>query len=64
MKYQRIRKEAGKPRWDWVAPEPNTALINQVKALAEARIGDAYRITENKRVTNKLMQLKRTLSHN
>lgn len=39
-------KEAGKPRWDWVAPEPNTALINQVKALAEARIGDAYRITE------------------
>lgn len=39
-------KEAGKPRWNWVAPEPNTALINQVKALAEARIGDAYRITE------------------
>lgn len=39
-------KEAGKPRWDWVAPEPNTDLINKVKALAEARIGDAYRITE------------------
>ncbi|MDU8923558.1 polyribonucleotide nucleotidyltransferase [Pasteurellaceae bacterium LIM206] len=38
--------EAGKPRWDWVAPEPNTALINKVKALAESRIGDAYRITE------------------
>ncbi len=39
-------KEAGKPRWDWVAPEPNTDLINKVKALAETRIGDAYRITE------------------
>ena len=39
-------KEAGKPRWDWVAPQPNTDLINKVKALAEARIGDAYRITE------------------
>ena len=39
-------KEAGKPRWDWIAPEPNTDLINKVKALAEARIGDAYRITE------------------
>ena len=39
-------KEAGKPRWDWVAPEPNTDLINKVKALAEARIGDPYRITE------------------
>ncbi|WP_288319958.1 polyribonucleotide nucleotidyltransferase [uncultured Haemophilus sp.] len=39
-------KEAGKPRWDWVAPEPNTDLINKVKELAESRIGDAYRITE------------------
>ncbi|MBN6710960.1 polyribonucleotide nucleotidyltransferase [Haemophilus haemoglobinophilus] len=38
--------EAGKPRWDWVAPEPNTALIEKVKALAEARLGEAYRITE------------------
>ncbi|KAE9540324.1 polyribonucleotide nucleotidyltransferase [Ursidibacter maritimus] len=39
-------KEAGKPRWDWVAPEPNTDLINKVKALAETRIGEAYRIVE------------------
>ncbi|ABR75407.1 polyribonucleotide nucleotidyltransferase [Actinobacillus succinogenes] len=39
-------KEAGKPRWDWVAPEPDTALINQVKVIAESRLGDAYRITE------------------
>ena len=38
--------EAGKPRWNWVAPEPNTDLINKVKAIAEARLGDAYRITE------------------
>ncbi|MCK3657739.1 polyribonucleotide nucleotidyltransferase [Pasteurellaceae bacterium Pebbles2] len=39
-------REAGKPRWDWVAPAPNTDLINKVKAIAEARLGDAYRITE------------------
>ncbi|MDO4626110.1 MAG: polyribonucleotide nucleotidyltransferase [Pasteurellaceae bacterium] len=38
--------QAGKPRWDWVAPELNTALINQVKELAENRLGEAYRITE------------------
>ncbi len=38
-------KEAGKPRWDWVAPQPNTDLINKVKAIAEVRLGDAYRIT-------------------
>ena len=41
-------KEAGKPRWDWVAPQPNTDLINKVKAIAEARLGDAYRITEKR----------------
>ena len=39
-------KEAGKPRWDWVAPQPNTDLINKVKVIAEVRLGDAYRITE------------------
>ncbi|TNH04104.1 polyribonucleotide nucleotidyltransferase [Testudinibacter sp. TR-2022] len=39
-------KEAGKPRWDWQAPAVNTALVNQVKALAESRLGEAYRITE------------------
>lgn len=39
-------KEAGKPRWEWTAPEVDTALINKVKALAESRLGDAYRVVE------------------
>ena len=43
---KKFAKEAGKPRWDWVAPQPNTDLINKVKAIAETRLGDAYRITE------------------
>ena len=43
---QEFVKEAGKPRWDWIAPEPNTDLIHKVKTLAGSRIGDAYRITE------------------
>ncbi|WP_249961533.1 polyribonucleotide nucleotidyltransferase [Histophilus somni] len=38
--------EAGKPRWDWTAPEANTILIEKVKSIAENRLGDAYRITE------------------
>lgn len=38
--------EAGKPKWDWQAPEENTSLKDKVKALAEQGIGDAYRITE------------------
>ncbi|MCW9711210.1 polyribonucleotide nucleotidyltransferase [Avibacterium sp. 21-586] len=39
-------QEAGKPRWNWQPPAPDTALIDKVKALAESRLGDAYRITE------------------
>ncbi|MFZ7202339.1 polyribonucleotide nucleotidyltransferase [Avibacterium avium] len=39
-------QEAGKPRWDWQPPAPDTVLIEKVKALAESRLGDAYRITE------------------
>ncbi|MEX9780821.1 polyribonucleotide nucleotidyltransferase [Providencia manganoxydans] len=39
-------KEAGKEKWDW-QPEPvNQALQDKVTALAESRMGDAYRITE------------------
>ncbi|WP_434747156.1 polyribonucleotide nucleotidyltransferase [Pantoea sp. Lu_F5_004] len=38
--------EAGKPRWDWQPEADNTALISRVAALAEARISDAYRITD------------------
>lgn len=41
-----LAKEAGKPRWDWQAPAVNVALLERVKALSEARLGDAYRITE------------------
>ncbi|MFC0322857.1 polyribonucleotide nucleotidyltransferase [Gallibacterium melopsittaci] len=38
--------EAGKPRWEWQAPTKNEALINRIKELSEARLGEAYRITE------------------
>jgi polyribonucleotide nucleotidyltransferase len=38
--------EAGKPKWEWHAPETNQVLYAQVEALATARLGDAYRITD------------------
>ena len=38
--------EAGKPKWDWQAPAVNEALQARVAELAEARLGDAYHITE------------------
>jgi polyribonucleotide nucleotidyltransferase len=41
-----LAAEAGKPRWDWQAPAPDAALLQAVAAAAEARLSDAYRITE------------------
>lgn len=38
--------EAGKPKWEWQAPEINHTLHSRIAALAEQRIGDAYRITD------------------
>ncbi|QIQ21501.1 polyribonucleotide nucleotidyltransferase [Zophobihabitans entericus] len=37
--------KAGKPKWDWAAPAKNETLYNAVAQLAEARLGEAYRIT-------------------
>ncbi|TKB49276.1 polyribonucleotide nucleotidyltransferase [Ferrimonas sediminicola] len=41
-----LKAEAGKPAWEWTAPEKNEALIAKVAELAEAEMGDAYRITD------------------
>ena len=50
--------EAGKPKWDWQAPAVNEALHARVAELAEARLGDAYHITENKSATLRLTRSK------
>jgi polyribonucleotide nucleotidyltransferase len=41
-----LAAEAGKPRWDWQAPAADAALVQAVAAAAEARLSEAYRITE------------------
>ncbi|WP_140919866.1 polyribonucleotide nucleotidyltransferase [Limnobaculum xujianqingii] len=41
-----LAAEAGKAKWEWQAPETNQVLYAQVEALASARLGDAYRITD------------------
>jgi polyribonucleotide nucleotidyltransferase len=38
--------KAGKPRWDWQAPEADTELVAAVEAAASGPLGEAYRITE------------------
>ncbi|MDI5983552.1 polyribonucleotide nucleotidyltransferase [Halomonas sp. M4R5S39] len=38
--------EAGKPKWDWQPSAENTALKDAVAQAFEARVGEAYRITD------------------
>ena len=38
--------EAGKPKWDWQAPQPSEALLSQVSSLAEAGMAQAYTVVD------------------
>ena len=38
--------EAGKPAWDWQAPQDNDALKSAIKAKYEGSLAEAYTITE------------------
>lgn len=38
--------EAGKPAWDWSAPEEDTALADKVSAIADAGLQEAYQIAD------------------
>jgi len=43
-----LAEVAGKPAWDWKAPEKDEALIARVKELAEADLREAFRIKQKK----------------
>ncbi|RRS08802.1 polyribonucleotide nucleotidyltransferase [Pseudoalteromonas sp. J010] len=43
---EEFRAEAGKAAWDWTAPEKDQTLTEKVAAIAEQKVGDAYRITD------------------
>ena len=45
-KQSKSSTEAGKPAWDWTAPEKDLTLAEKVAAIAEQKIGDAYLITD------------------
>jgi polyribonucleotide nucleotidyltransferase len=50
--------EAGKPKWSWVAPEPNTGLKAAVSALAETSLAAAYTVTEKQERYAKIKEVK------
>jgi polyribonucleotide nucleotidyltransferase len=41
-----LKAEAGKPSWDWQAPEVNTALVDAVKAQSTSELTEAYQISD------------------
>jgi polyribonucleotide nucleotidyltransferase len=50
--------EVGKEAWDWTPPEPNTALIEKVNALADADVNSAYQIKSKGARSTKLDEIK------
>ena len=53
-----LAAEAGKQKWSWVAPEPNTALKDAVGALAEKNLAAAYALTEKQQRHAKISEIK------
>src|ERR1700680_1549826 len=53
-----LAAQAGKAKWAWVAPEPNTALKNAVAALAEKDLAAAYAMTEKQQRHAKISEIK------
>ena len=53
-----LAAEVGKEAWDWTPPEPNTAVIEKVTALANADINAAYQIKSKGARSTKLDEIK------
>ncbi|MFG6668660.1 polyribonucleotide nucleotidyltransferase [Halomonas sp. HNIBRBA4712] len=53
-----LAKEAGKPRWEWQAAEENAALKSAMAEQFEAKVGEAYRITDKMQRQDALAALK------
>src|SRR3954471_709919 len=49
-----IVEGGGKPLWDWQAPQKNQAMIDQVTAIAEAALRDAYSMRQKQLRRQKL----------
>src|ERR1700737_1826191 len=56
-----LAAEAGKPKWSWVAPEPNTELKDAVSQLAEKNLVAAYALTEKQQRHAKISEIKNTV---
>lgn len=53
-----LARDAGKPRWDWQPPAPNTALTEALVKHFGDSIGMAYRITDKAKRYDRLNELR------
>ena len=53
-----LAAEVGKEPWDWVPPEADTALIDRIKALAEADVAAAFKIRAKSERSAKLDEIR------
>ena len=53
-----LAAEAGKPKWTWVAPEPNKELQSAVSGFAETAVAAAYTLTEKMQRYAKIKEIK------
>lgn len=56
---EEFAKQVNRPVWDWVKPAEDTALIEAVKADAEAAVGDVFRIVDKLERQNKLAEIQK-----
>ena len=56
---EEFAKQVNRPVWDWLKPAEDTALIEAVKADAEAAVGDAFRIVDKLERQNKLAEIQK-----
>ncbi len=54
-----LAAEAGKPAWDWTAPEADKDLVAAVAAQVEADLGEAYSITEKQARYTRIGEIKK-----
>jgi len=57
----KLAAEAGKPRWDWKAPEANVALKQAVAAQAKAALTEAYGIVVKQARVTRLAEIRQSV---
>jgi polyribonucleotide nucleotidyltransferase len=53
--------QAGKPAWDWKAPEGNQPLVDRINALAEADVRAAFQITAKQSRNDRLNEIRKSV---